>query len=350
MTGEASARGIIAAGNFIVDHVKLIDGYPEQDTRATILSEKRCNGGGPYNELKDLAMMGAGFPLEGVGLVGGDELGAWIRKDCKHLGIGAKGLQEAAGQLTSYTDAMTVAATGRRTFFHHRGANAEFSQAHVRQAFVDLDVKRKPFRLFYLGYLMLLDALDALDAEGKTEAGGVLAMAKEEGMETIVDLVSTDHENYGEVVGASLPHTDHLLLNEWEAEKAVGFAVATSEGCWDWDALQKAGAWLFDKGLQKRAIFHSVQGAVAMEKSGAMVEQPSLRLPEGYVVGATGAGAAFAAGYLLGVHESWSLPRCLRTAVCAAAMSLRDASPSDGLESWEKGDALWKLYGKESDG
>ena len=33
-------RGILAAGNFIVDQVKIIDAYPEQDTLANILSVK----------------------------------------------------------------------------------------------------------------------------------------------------------------------------------------------------------------------------------------------------------------------------------------------------------------------
>jgi hypothetical protein len=47
-------KGILAAGNFIVDHVKIIDDYPQQDMLASIVSESQSNGGGPYNVLKDL--------------------------------------------------------------------------------------------------------------------------------------------------------------------------------------------------------------------------------------------------------------------------------------------------------
>ena len=54
---KSSRQGILAAGNFIVDYVKVIDGYPVQDMLASILSESRSNGGGPYNVLKDLAAM-----------------------------------------------------------------------------------------------------------------------------------------------------------------------------------------------------------------------------------------------------------------------------------------------------
>jgi hypothetical protein len=50
--------GILAAGNFIVDHVKIIDHYPQQDMLANILGESQSNGGGPYNVLKDLAQPG----------------------------------------------------------------------------------------------------------------------------------------------------------------------------------------------------------------------------------------------------------------------------------------------------
>lgn len=54
MTAEATRCGVAAAGNWIVDHVKVIDAYPEQDTLATILSESRGTGGAPYNVLIDL--------------------------------------------------------------------------------------------------------------------------------------------------------------------------------------------------------------------------------------------------------------------------------------------------------
>ena len=59
----------MAGGNWIVDHVKMIDRWPPQDALANIRSQFSSNGGSPYNVLKDLARLGASFPLEGVGLV-----------------------------------------------------------------------------------------------------------------------------------------------------------------------------------------------------------------------------------------------------------------------------------------
>ena len=79
--------GILAGGNFIIDHVKLIDAYPEQDMLTFIRSEASSNGGGPYNVLKDLAAMQVGYKLEAAGLVGEDANGNWIRSDCPKINL-----------------------------------------------------------------------------------------------------------------------------------------------------------------------------------------------------------------------------------------------------------------------
>ena len=50
-------EGIYAAGNWIIDEVKIIDEYPHQDGLTNVRSVKSNNGGAPYNMLKDLAML-----------------------------------------------------------------------------------------------------------------------------------------------------------------------------------------------------------------------------------------------------------------------------------------------------
>jgi sugar/nucleoside kinase (ribokinase family) len=66
----AGRSGVIAGGNWIVDHVKIIDAWPQQDTLANILSQTDANGGSPYNILVDLAKMGGRFSAGGGGLGG----------------------------------------------------------------------------------------------------------------------------------------------------------------------------------------------------------------------------------------------------------------------------------------
>ena len=62
-----------------------------------------------------------------------------------------------------------------------------------------------------------------------------------------------------------------------------------------------------------------------------MTIQGSLTLPDGFIVGATGAGDAFAAGYLYGIHEGLSIPASIELAVCSAAACLTHPTPSMGL-------------------
>ena len=58
-----------------------------------------------------------------------------------------------------------------------------------------------------------------------------------------------------------------------------------------------------------------------------------------------GAGDAFCAGALLGLHEGWPLKRCLQAAVCAAAMSLADPTCTEGMKSLNVCLAIGKRYG-----
>src|ERR1039457_176771 len=108
--------GLLAAGNWIRDHVKTVDTWPAQDGLANILDHADGNGGGPYNVLKGLSKLKAPFPLAGVGLVGDDDDGRAILADCAACGIDTAHMRTARGSSTSYTDVMTVRSTARRTF------------------------------------------------------------------------------------------------------------------------------------------------------------------------------------------------------------------------------------------
>ena len=117
-------HGLLAGGNWIVDQVKLIDVYPQPEQLGNILGQSPGTGGGPYNVLMNLARSGVPFPLYGAGLVGQDALGEGILADCRRHKIDTRALTQTALAPTSFTDVMTVKSSGRRTFFHARGANA----------------------------------------------------------------------------------------------------------------------------------------------------------------------------------------------------------------------------------
>ena len=208
-------RGLVAAGNWIIDRVKMIDTWPAQDALATIGTQSESNGGGPYNVLKDLAKLQCGFPLAGVGLIGRDADGAKILQDCDAHGINRVAIQFTDAAPTSYTDVMTVTGTGRRTFFHQQGANALLDLQHF-------DFARTSARIFYLGYMCLLRRLDLVGSDGRTPASRLFEQAQSLGLTTVADLVSNETSDFAAIIDPSLAYLDYLFLNEYELARLVG--------------------------------------------------------------------------------------------------------------------------------
>jgi sugar/nucleoside kinase (ribokinase family) len=324
-------RGIIAGGNWIVDQVKLLDGWPAQDALALIGEESLGNGGSPYNVLKDLALLGAPFPLEAVGLVGDDERGRWIAADCAAHGIDARGLRALPGVPTSYTDVMTVRSSGRRTFFHQPGASARLAPEHF-------DFRTTRARHFHLGYILLLEALDAPGPDGAPRAVQVLAAARAAGLATSIDVVSAAPERLRTGVRPVLGWADVVFINDYELEHTTGVALREN------GALVPARVGAAVRRLHADGaglvVFHAPEGGLAVAAGEAAVWATALRVEPGEIRGAAGAGDAFAAGFLFGRHEDWSLAECLRLGCAAAATCLFDPTCSGGVRSLDACRAL----------
>ncbi|HZZ20950.1 MAG TPA: carbohydrate kinase family protein [Opitutaceae bacterium] len=329
--------GILAGGNWIRDHVKTIDAWPPEDGLANILKLEDGNGGGPYNVLKDLSKLGASFPLAGIGLIGDDADGRAILADCLECGIDTRQLRSFAGLRTSYTDVMTVHGTGRRTFFHERGANADLQPGHF-------NFKLSHSRILYLGYLMLLDSLDSQGLGGAPRSLEVLAAARASGMTTAVDCVSSASPEFKDTVRAVLPEVDILFTNDFEAEQISGISLGRAHSLQRRDA-ESAAQSLVELGVRQWAVVHFPEGACACSGSGEILWQASVSVPPERVLGSAGAGDALAAGILLGLHEGWTMDRALQLGSCAAASSLLHPTCSESVLPMEECLALGRSLG-----
>ncbi len=315
--------GICCAGNWIIDHVKTVSCWPDQDTLSYILSEEIGTGGSPFNVLVDLARFQVDVPLVGIGVVGSDADGEFIRSTCKSLGIDTRWLQPLDGVPTAYTDVMTVEDTGRRTFFHHRGANDLLEPSHF-------PLDQLSCRILNLGYLLLLGALDCADEEFGTRSARILSRARELGIETCIDVVSENSDRFATVVKPALRHVDYCIINELEAGRTTGITIRRGEDL-DVAAMHRAADALLDCGVGKLAVIHTPEVSLGVTRAGSRHAQATHLLPPGYVKGTAGAGDAFLAGMLVALHDDWGLEEALRFANAAAASCLRHPTTTGGV-------------------
>ncbi len=332
--------GVLCAGCIVVDAAKVVDVWPTPERLAFIASVNLSTGGPGLNLAVDLARLGAPFPLGLAGVVGDDDHGRFVLDECAALGIGTDGVRVTADAATSFTDAMVLAGTGTRTFFHHTGAN----DLLVAE---DVPLEASTARLFHCGSPGIHAAMDAVDDAGETGWVRLLRAAGAAGLRTNLELVSLEASRVRDLARPCLPHLDYLVVNEVEAAAVAGVDVAAvgADGAVDWAGIEAAARGCLDLGVARLVVVHCPGGALAVGADGQVHRKGSVRLPSGVVKNATGAGDAFAAGVVLGLHEDLPVADCLRLGVCAAAANLQGAGTSDGVVPADECLALGEKYG-----
>ena len=171
-----------------------------------------------------------------------------------------------------------------------------------------------------------------------------MQQARAAGFTTSIDIVSEDSDRFAAVVRPALPHTDHAILNEFEAERTTGLRIRTSQGI-DVPQLRAAANRLLETGVRAWVVIHFPEGAIAARPDGTVLFQGSVRLAQDSIRGTTGAGDAFSAGLLYGLHEGKLMEECLHYAVCVAAACLTEANCSDGIRPVAQCLELGKTHG-----
>jgi sugar/nucleoside kinase (ribokinase family) len=161
----------------------------------------------------------------------------------------------------------------------------------------------------------------------------VLKKARSVGIRTNLELCAVPDARTAELARPCLQHLDYLIINDSEAGAVAGITTVIG-GRADVAACEEAAKTIRDLGVAELVIVHFPAGAVAVARDGTVLRKPSVRVPREEIRSSNGAGDAFAAGILFGVHEGWPLDRSLALANASAATSLRSATTTGSVELW----------------
>lgn len=317
-------NGIISAGNWLVDNIKMIDTYPAAGNLTVINNIEVGLGGCSHNVLVDLAKLDAGIPLFAGGCIGNDANGEYVINEIRKHNIDDSNMIKLSDTPTSYTDVMSESSDRHsRTFFHFKGANSRLDENMILNM-------HSQAKIFHLGYLLLLDELDKDNEEFGICAAKVLCALSEQGYLTSVDLVSEESDRFRHIVTPCLPYIDYLIINEIEAGGILGENMRDDNGNLLEDKIRSAAKSLLDMGIRQMCAIHFPEGGYAVSKCGEKSWKPSFSIKGGDVVSTVGAGDAFCAGMLYAIHENYPLDYALEIANCSAMFNIKNATSTGG--------------------
>lgn len=300
----AAAYDCLSAGIVVADHVcDPVDHLPAPGELVTTARMDLTIGGCAANVATDLAKLGLSVGV--VGCVGDDVFGRFVRESLEYGGVNCEYLMRSADRDTSGTLVINTRGADRR-FIHSIGANAEFTG---RELTPDL---LSNARVLYLGGYCLYDELSAQNVAAAFRA------ARAAGVTTLLDVVIPRPGEYLSRLEAVLPWTDVFLPNDDEGRLILGVQDPVRQ------AAEFRGA-----GAKAVVVTRGAQGAVLV------TEDVTLQAGSYAVdfVDGTGAGDAFAAGFLYGLLNEAELADCLRYGSALGASCVRTRGATTGVLS-----------------
>ena len=336
MTGARS--GIVIAGSTMTDLVKTIDVFPAIGMLTNIDAVERAVGGCAPNTAINLSVIDGSIPISLIGRVGDDEHGRFIISMLQQHGIRTDRLRVSSTAPTGFCDVMSLP-SGERTFFHAKGANAEFSPQ-------DVDIPSLNCSIFHIGYLLLLDRFDAPDEEYGTVMARFLHDLQAQGIKTSIDAVSRSSADYPAVLIPPLRYCDYVIMNELECTAMWGIRSHGDDGKPIYDNIRLAMEKTMAEGVREKVIVHCREAGFCLDRSGEFRMAPSIDLPRSEIKGKVGAGDAFCAGCLYGLYNRLPDEALLNFAASAAACNLFSENSVDGMKSKDEIMKIPEKYGR----
>jgi sugar/nucleoside kinase (ribokinase family) len=243
-----------------------------------------------------------------MGKVGTDGFGDFFVNYMKDSGLDTRGIKRTSSVNTSATMVM-VSADGERTFFHYLGANAELCYDDV-----NFDIVRET-KILHIAGAFLMPKFDG-EATAK-----VLRQAREWDIITSLDTAWDSRGNWMSVLEPCLQHLD-IFMPSIEEARMITRKETPSE----------IAEYLLSYGIGTVALKMGGEGSYIRTRDWDM-SVPSYKVK---TVDATGAGDAFAAGFLAGVSRGWDHGEAAKLANAMGACCVTAMGATTGVRNMKE--------------
>lgn len=312
-----SSPAVVCAGILVADlFVPPLSRLPEPGELLVTDGFLSDTGGCAANTATCLARLGLEVSI--VGRVGNDSFGDFIDQDLRRKGVGTTGLTRSTDHGTSQTVILPVVGVDRR-YIHTIGANADLTAHDIDRSLLS------QARILYLGGYLVLPSLR------QSELAEVLRFARSQGVRTVLDIVAPAGADTLSLaaLGDLLPHVDVFLPNDEEARVLTGETEP-----------RRQAAQFVAAGCRIAIITRGPHGALLMSAR-QTIEAPAAPMD---AIDASGAGDAFAAGFIVGLLEGWSMPHALGFASVVGASACTRLGCTTGVFTRAQAEAFLRAH------
>lgn len=295
---------IVVAGQIVADVlVRPVDRVDYSLDTQRVEDFRLAGGGDAMNTAVDLAKLGSSVAF--CGKVGADGFGRFLLERLEALGVDTKGVAMDGESATSNCLCL-INRAGERCFFYYGGANDRMRQESVTESML------RGARALHVGGTYLLPQMDGA---GTAE---LLRRARAAGCSTSMDVTWDPSGRWESVLEPCYPHLGLFMPSINEARRIAGR-----------DDPEAIAGHFLARGVSVAVVKLGGRGCYvgSAEESfygGVFAVEP---------VDTTGAGDAFAAGFLHARLLGLGLRQCAKWGAAAAARAIGEVGATEGVPS-----------------
>ncbi len=273
---------VLCIGHAAYDITTPVETFPKENTKNRVQERVECGGGPAGNAAYLLGKWGVDTYFAGI--VGDDLYGQRIVEEYKKVGVHTDYLQVSKEHITASSYIIANRENGSRTIFTYRPSDMHMT---------DVDINIQP---------------DVILVDGQEPAISKKMLTQYPNAISIIDAGRTKLE-----IRELCRMVNYVVCSKDFAEKISGLTI------FDNDSLSYAFRKLEEEFHTEIVITLEAAGCAYRTESGNVEIVPSLKVK---AIDSTGAGDIFHGAFTYGIAQGWPMPKVLRFANLAGAMSV----------------------------